>query len=150
MKFFFLFLSLTFLSACAPNVSPDSYSVGSVGAVNRTVAGVIISARTVQIKGTTGVGSTAGAATGAVAGSAVGSGTRANIAGAIGGAVVGGIAGALVEDGLTKQSGREYVIQTENGNLMTIVQGREPEYLVGDKVFILYGNPSRIIKDSRK
>lgn len=149
MKLILLFSSLMFLPACAPNVSPDSYSVGSVGAVNRTVSCVVISARTVQIKGTTGVGGTTGAATEAVAGSTLGGGTRSNIAGAIGGVVVGGIAGAMVEEGLMKQSGKEYVIQTDNGNLMTIVQGREPEFLVGDKVFILYGNPSRIIKDQR-
>ncbi len=137
------------LTGCAPDISPDSYSVGSVGAVNRTIAGTVISARSVDIRGTAGAGGTVGAATGGVVGSGLGHGTRANIVGAIGGAVVGGIAGAAVESSATKQKGMEYVIQTENGNLMTIVQGSTPPFVAGNKVLVLYGSPSRIIADPR-
>lgn len=62
---------------------------------------------------------------GATAGSALGGGVRSNIVGAVGGAVIGGIAGAAIESSATKQTGMEYVVETENGNLMTIVQGEE-------------------------
>lgn len=40
------------LTACAPNISPDSYAAGSVGQVNRTVRGIVVSARPVAIGGT--------------------------------------------------------------------------------------------------
>lgn len=144
-----ILVALTLLMGCTPNVSPNSYSVGSVGEVNRTVAGTVISARSVKIDGTSGLGAASGAAVGATAGSALGGGVRSNIVGAVGGAVIGGVAGALAENAMTKQVGMEYVIQTENGNLMTLVQGETPAYAVGAKVLILYGSPSRIVPDPR-
>lgn len=138
------------LGGCASNVSPQTYSIGSVGQVNRTVAATIISSREIDIAGTTGVGGNAGAMTGAVVGSgAGGNNSRGNIVGAIGGAVVGGIVGSSIEANATKQKGREYVVETENGNLMTIVQGTDPVFAVGQKVLILYGSPSRVIADPR-
>ncbi|NUB05627.1 hypothetical protein FW320_05470 [Azospirillum sp. Vi22] len=136
------------LSACAPDISPSSYAVGSVGQVNRTVRGVVISARPVAIGGTqSGVGAGAGAVAGGAAGSAIGSGVRANIAGAVGGALVGGIIGAMAENAVTRQSGTEYVVQTENSALLTVVQGGGQELSVNQKVLVIYGSQSRIIAD---
>ncbi|AWF33676.1 putative outer membrane lipoprotein SlyB [Klebsiella oxytoca] len=43
----------------------------------------------------------------------------------------------------------EYVIETENGNLMTVVQGNTPLFVEGNKILVLYGSPSRIIADPR-
>lgn len=144
-----LTLLLSALAACKTNVSPTSYSVGSVGQVNRTVAAKVISVRPVEINGTTGAGGTVGGAIGATAGSGIGHGDRANVAGAIAGAVVGAVAGAAIEQSATRQSGFEYVVQTENDNLMTIVQGANPTFAVNDKVLVLYGAPSRLIPDPR-
>lgn len=138
------------LAGCTANISPASYSIGSVGQVNRTIAATVISARPVDINGTQGAGGAAGGAVGAIAGSSIGSGGRANAAGAIGGAVVGAIAGAAIEQATTKQTGAEYVVQTENGNLMTVVQGPTNPFIVGDKVLVLYGSPARIIADPRR
>lgn len=138
------------LVGCASNISPRTYSVGSVGQVNRTVSATVISVREVDVAGTTGVGGAAGTATGAVLGSSVGGNdARSNIAGAIGGAVIGGIAGGAIEGNATKQKGMEYVVETENGNLMTIVQGTETVFAEGQKVLVLYGSPSRLIADPR-
>ena len=141
-------LLITMLAACHPNVSPDSYSLGSVGQVNRAVRGTVISTRLVDISGTSGVGATAGALGGAVGGSAIGSGARSNIAGAIGGAIVGGVAGAVIEEGATQQKGMEYTVETENGALLTIVQGVDTPLSVGQKVIVLYGSKSRVIADT--
>ena len=138
------------LVGCASNISPQTYSVGSVGQVNRTVSATVISVREVDVAGTTGVGGGAGTAAGAVIGSAAGgNNTRGNIVGAIGGAVVGGLAGAAIEANATKQKGMEYVVETENGNLMTIVQGADTVFAEGQKVLVLYGSPSRLIADPR-
>lgn len=151
MKLLAIFgFTVIFLVGCATNISPATYSVGSVGQVNRTISGIVISAREIDVAGTTRVGSGAGSAAGAVVGSgAGGNNSRGNIVGAIGGAIIGGIAGSAAEANATKQKGIEYVIETENGNLMTIVQGIDPIYHQGEKVLILYGSPSRVIADPR-
>lgn len=148
--FTILGIAIITLVGCATNISPKTYSVGSVGQINRTVSATIISAREVDVAGTTGLGGGTGSALGAVAGSgAGGNSSRGNIAGAIGGAVIGGLAGAAIEANATKQKGMEYVVETENGNLMTIVQGTDPVFAAGQKVLVLYGSPSRLIADPR-
>ena len=142
--------SVLALAGCASSISPQTYSVGSVGQVNRTISATVISVREVNVAGTTGVGGTAGSATGAVLGSSVGGNDgRSNVVGAIGGAIAGGIAGAAIEANATKQKALEYVVETENGNLMTIVQGNQTVFSEGQKVLVLYGSPSRLIADPR-
>ena len=145
----FAFLGLIILGGCATNISPNTYSVGSVGQVNRTIGATVISAREVQVSGTNELGGSAGAAAGAVGGSAIGNNGRENVIGAIAGAVAGGLAGSAIEQNGTKQQGIEYVVETENGNYMTIVQGPNPRFSVGQKIFVLYGSPSRLIADPR-
>ncbi|HCJ51643.1 MAG TPA: hypothetical protein DHV67_07315 [Gallionella sp.] len=151
MKMLMVFgVSVLALAGCASNISPQTYSVGSVGQVNRTISATVISVREVNVAGTTGVGGAAGTATGAVLGSSVGGNDgRSNIVGAIGGAIVGGIAGSAIEANATKQKALEYVVETENGNLMTIVQGKDVVFAEGQKVLVLYGSPSRLIADPR-
>jgi outer membrane lipoprotein SlyB len=144
-----LVIASALLGGCASNISTTTYSVGSIGQVNRTVSATVISAREVDVAGTTGVGGNAGTAAGAVVGLGAGSNSRANIVGAIGGAVVGGLAGAAIEANATKQKAIEYVVETENGNLMTLVQGTNSAFSVGQQVLVLYGSPSRLIADPR-
>lgn len=145
-----LFAIVFFLAGCATNISPQTYSIGSVGQVNRTIPGRIISAREIEVLGTTHLGGSSGAAAGAVIGSGAGGGNnRGGLVGAIGGAVAGGLAGASIEANATKQKGMEYVVESENGNLMTLVQGADVVFVVGQRVLILYGSPSRLIADPR-
>ena len=134
-------------SACTTNINPDTYSVGSTQTVQRSVPGVIVGARPVNVQGTNQTGTLIGAAAGGVAGSAIGGGTRANILGAIGGAVLGGIAGSAIEKGVTNQTGIEYSVRTNNGETVTLVQGTSPTFAVGQKVLIVYGKQARIIAD---
>ena len=137
-------LSVT-LAACTRDISPDSYSVGAVGQVNRAVGGVIVSARPVSVEGTrSGLGAGAGAVAGGVAGSTIGGSTEANIIAAVGGAVAGGLAGAAIEESATRQTAMEYVVEAENGALLTVVQGGSP-LPIGLKVLVIYGSRARII-----
>lgn len=140
-------LILFILASCKSNFSGDVYDVGSVGTVGRAVKGVIISVREVKIQGTTGVGAGAGAAAGAVGGAAAfGSDDPASaIVGAIGGAVLGGITGNALENESSKQRGYEYVVETENGSLLTLVQGLNEKLKVGQEVIVQYGPRSRVI-----
>ena len=39
------------------------------------------------------------------------------------------------------------MVQTENGNLLMMVQGTEPVFEVGRSVLVLYGSPLRVIAD---
>lgn len=136
------------LAGCARDITADSYSAKSVGEATRAVPAEVVSVRQVSVEGTRGVGTLAGAGAGGVAGSALGTGSRGDLLGAIGGALIGGIVGAVAEDGLTSQSGYEYVVRTADGGLVTLVQGGEP-LAQGQKVLILYGERARLIPDTR-
>lgn len=138
------------LVGCATDISQNTYSSGAVGQVNRTVAGTVISARLVGVASDGGAGGAVGAVGGGIAGSSLGNGARANAIGALGGAVVGAVAGAAVQRNSSQQSAVEYVVQTENGNLLTVVQGANPPFANGARVLVLYGSPSRVIADPRQ
>ena len=147
-KILLIFLVIFISPSCAPNVSVDTYAVGSVGQVNRAIKGVIISARPVKISGTnSGVGTGAGAGAGAIGGATLGGDAAGMAVGAIAGAVVGGVAGALTEKELTKQTGMEYVVKTNNGALISLVQSDDVAFEVNQSVIVVYGTRSRIIDD---
>ena len=61
------------------------------------------------------------------------------------GAVIGALAGSAIEKGVTNQTGIEYVVKTDNGETLTLVQGPSPAFTVGQKVMVLYGKRARII-----
>jgi outer membrane lipoprotein SlyB len=133
----------TALASCQSNVSPDTYAIGSVGQVNRAVRGTVISARPIAISGSqSGAGVVAGAAGGGIAGFQFGNSGGAAAA-TLAGVVVGGIVGAVAEEALTRQTGVEYVIQTENGSLINIVQGSTPSFAKDQKVIVIYGSRAR-------
>jgi len=52
-----------------------------------------------------------------------------------------------MEEGATRQNGTEYVVETSNGALITVVQGSSPPLEVGTPVIVLYGARARIIPD---
>ena len=148
LKILVVFFVIFALSSCAPNISVDSYAVGSVGQVNRAVKGIIISARSVNISGTeSGIGAVSGAGAGAIGGATLGGDTAGAAVGAIVGAVAGGVVGALTEKELTKQTGMEYVVKTGNGALISLVQSDDVPFKVSQRVIVVYGTRSRIIND---
>ncbi len=51
----------------------------------------------------------------------------------------------MAEKSATGQNGIEYVVETANGALLTVVQGAEPAIAVNEKVLVIYGQRSRII-----
>jgi outer membrane lipoprotein SlyB len=114
-------------TACA-SPSSNTYSVADVGRTIETAPGTVVSSRVVQIKGEpSGYGSLAGAAGGAtVAGATIGSGSGSTIAAILGG-IIGLGAGYLAEERLRDDEGIEYVLQMEDGRLVTLVQNREDE-----------------------
>ena len=136
----------TGLTACTPNINAGSYTTDEVGQAARTAPGTIIAARPVHVaNANSGVGTLAGAAAGGIAGSAIGGGTRANLLGAVGGAVLGGAIGNYAEGSMSSQTGIQYTVRLANKHLITITQGMDPVLNVGQKVYVIFSNPARII-----
>lgn len=140
------------LGACSTNYSPNSYDSRSVGQVNRVERGTVESYRWVQIqRRDSGVGTVAGAGIGAAAGSTIGSGRgrgAENIIGAIGGALLGGLIGSSIEKSGSKKGGFEYLIRTESGAMVSIVQQDTSPLPEGAPVVIMFsGSQSRVVFD---
>lgn len=135
------------LTACAPDISAGSYTTGQVGQAAQTARGTIIAATPVNVQNDGTLGTVIGGVAGAVAGSAIGGGTRANILGGVGGAVLGGAAGNYAEKKLTHQTGMQYTIKLRNGKAVTVTQGMNPVLAVGQRVFVIFGNPARVVAE---
>ncbi|WP_010299025.1 glycine zipper 2TM domain-containing protein [Candidatus Odyssella thessalonicensis] len=143
-----LMLSVALLAAvnmtgCAPRIGGSDYSVAGSGEVSDTLRGVIVGKRVVRInmkdpehQNDPGVGAGIGGVTGVVAGSQFGKGSG-QLAGAAVGALAGAVAGHFAEQSLTEQEGFEYQIDLDNGRLMTIAQGKDPELMVGQRVLVI-------------
>ena len=124
--------------ACTSRIGADQYDTSAVGEVNRAVKGTVVSVRQISIASNNGAGTLIGGAAGGVAGSMIGGS-------AIGGAVVGGIAGNAAQEGLSSQSGYEYVIQLDNGSMVTVSQGNDVLLNPGQKCMVLYGKRARVV-----
>lgn len=147
-------LAVVLLTACARDISSDVYSGPGVGEACETFAGTISNVRVVTVRNTdrpegTGVGAIAGGVGGGIAGSAIGKGAGSTVSTA-GGALAGIIGGALLERKATSQKGLEYIVQLDNGDLVTIVQGKCPALAKGQRVFVMVGcsGRSRVIPQS--
>ena len=125
------------LGGCASSMSGDVYSRDQARKVQRVDEGEVIMVREVTIEGTkSGLGVVAGGALGGVLGSMVGGGKGQTLA-TVGGAVAGGGAGAAVEEAATRQKGLEITVKLDNGEVVSVVQAADREYLVGDDVKVL-------------
>jgi outer membrane lipoprotein SlyB len=134
-------------TSCAREISGDVYNASHVGEASTTHSGVIVHARNVTVEGSenlqdNGLGIIGGGAAGALAGSQFGKGDGNTLA-TIGGAIAGATAGAFAEKALKKQQGTEYIVQLDNGQTMTVVQGPNPAFSVGQSVYVVIGHKGR-------
>lgn len=144
-------LALSLLTGCTASLSPDVYTTRSAEQIHRVEKGVITSRRAVKVTGNNddlGVGAITGGTLGAVAGSQIGGGSGSLAAG-IGGALLGGLAGNQIQQGLSTQTGIEYIVKLRNNSLISIVQAPVPAFNRGEHVLVQYsaeGRP-RLIAD---
>ncbi len=131
------------ISGCAPRIGGSDYSVAGSGEINDTLRGLIVGKRVVRInmknpeqQNDPGAGSMLGLLGGGALGSQFGKG-RGAVAGTALGAVAGAVGGHFAEQALTEQEGFEYQIELDNGRLMTLAQGRDPELSVGQRVLVI-------------
>ncbi len=146
MKRFLSLLCVVALTACAANTDVNHYDSSSVGQVGSASSGVIINARPITISTENGaVGQIAGGIAGGVLGNTIGGSSVANTIGAVGGSVLGGYLGGKAQQGLSTQSGMEYVVKLDSGRAITLTQGTTPVFHVGDEVYVLDGSRARLI-----
>lgn len=140
------FISLT-LSGCTPSISSETCTVYGANQACRTVKGVITNCRLVKVEGCDPVaGTVTGGLAGAIAGSAIGAG-RGSVLAAIGGGLIGAGVGGAMERTLSRQWGMEYVIRTNYGDYLTIVQAPRPAFQRGQHVLVVLGPRARVIAD---
>ena len=141
------------LGACAPSLPPDSVTTRQVGEVSQVERGTVLQARAVTVERSEenlGIGTVAGAGIGGIAGSAIGGDVRFNAIGAIAGAVIGGLIGGAVEDEVSSQTGIEYVVELDEGGIITVVQGDESPLSPGTRVLFIedYSGGARVVADN--
>ena len=141
------------LGACARSLPPDNLTTQQVGEVSQVERGTILQARPVTIEQSPedrGIGTVAGAGIGGVAGSAIGGDIRFNAIGAIAGAVIGGLIGSAVEEEVSSQTGIEYVVELDDGGIITVVQGDDSLLAPGTRVLFIedYSGGARVVADN--
>ncbi len=132
---------LATVSACA-YPGQNRYYGYNVGYPMPVQFGTVVSSRQIEIKGTpTGLGAAAGGAAGGLGGAAIGAGLGSAFA-ALGLALVGLGVGALAEQAVTDQSGIEYTIALETGQVFSLVQNMNAGDTIiapGHRVMVQYG-----------
>ncbi len=144
-KSFFTLLTATFLMGCQSNINSDHYSTNQTGRVSNVSQCTVLNVRYVGVNNDNSSGALIGTIAGGVAGSTIGGGSTANTLGAVGGALLGGLIGSSAEQGLSSQTGIEYIVKLDNGQVISITQGTKDALNVGQRCLVLFGNPSRII-----
>lgn len=149
MKKFFILGLCGILTACAANLDNNRYQTSAAGQINSVQEGTVINVRPVRIATENGgVGSLAGGVAGGAAGSMIGGNSAVNVIGAVGGAVLGGFLGSKAQEGLSAQNGYEYIVKLDSGKAITLTQGNDVVFSVGQPVYVLdanYGDRARII-----
>ena len=146
-KLLVVFAAIGMFTSCAREISSDVYHASHVGEASMTYPGVIIHARQVSAVEherleENGLGIIGGGIGGALAGSQFGKGDGNTVA-TVGGALVGATAGAFAEKALKTQTAMEYIVQLDNGQSMTVVQGPQPTFSPGQPVFVIIGQQGR-------
>ena len=129
------------LAGCTSDYSGNKYEGATVGEVQRTEKGQVISLRKVELKPENSMTGTAlGAVGGGLVGSAFGGG-NAKLLTAAAGAVAGGIAGNAIAS--RTQDGVEYTVKLDSGAVIAIAQAPTPPISVGQRVHVIYSQKGR-------
>ena len=132
-------LLLAFVVAGCDTTSQGSktYTRGQAQTSMQVYYGTVLSVADVTIsREESGLGAVGGAVVGGIVGSTIGSGRGRTLA-TTGGALAGAAAGSAAEKGTGKKAGLEVEVELDDGRLMVIVQEKDDEYAVGDRVRII-------------
>ena len=114
------------VAACS-HPSSTTYGDREVGHTIETAQGSVVSSRVVDVAGEPGfIGAGAGAAVGAAGGGLAVNGPASLLVAIVGGLVGAGI-GYMSEKQLSDRDGIEYILQMDDGRLVTLVQNRQDD-----------------------
>ena len=134
-----------FLGAgCATSQGSKTYTRGQAQQALSVYYATVLRVADVKIETEpSGVGVVAGGVAGGVAGSTIGHG-RGSTLGAVAGAVGGAAAGAVIEKTMGTRSALELEVEIDDGRIMVIVQEKDDEFMVGDRVRVLQSPDGRL------
>jgi outer membrane lipoprotein SlyB len=136
-----LLLSIT---SCARQISSNVYAADRIGEISTTYPGIVRNVRQVCVaEGERLEDNSTGLVGGAVAGGLVGNACGGRFLPTAVGAVAGAIGGSVIEKNLKQQTAFEYIVEIENGGLMTIVQGTDSMFCVGQSVYVIISQTGR-------
>ncbi len=99
--------------------------------------GTVLRVSEVQIQGNqTGVGAVGGAVVGGIVGSTIGGGRGRTLA-TTGGALAGAAGGSAIEQRRATRPGLEIEVELDDGRIMAIVQEKDDDFVVGDRVRLI-------------
>lgn len=124
------------LAACGIGDTNTTYDRHEIGEQARVELGRILQISPIKTSGTNTIGTLTGAGAGAAAGSMIGGNTAVNIIGGVGGALIGGMIGSAAEKNLTSDTAYEFLIQKQNGSLISVVQSNELGLRAGENVLL--------------
>ncbi len=142
-----LLIALMLLSGCT-NYSGKAYSGNEARKAQTVEYGTVVSVQEVIIEGdneTGALGAAGGGVVGGVLGSMVGGGRGRTLA-TLGGAVLGAGLGYAGTKGATTQTALEIMVRLENGQEISVVQGKDVLFAPGDQVRVLRsGRTTRVV-----
>ena len=146
-KHFVIISGVAFLlNGCARDISPNSYSDSHVGEASRTYKGRIVSVRTVNVGpeqlGDSYMGTAVGGIGGGILGNQFGKG-HGRLATTAGGAILGALGGAFAEKELKNQDAFEYIVELQNGEMRTVVQGMDTKFSPGQSILLMISDRGR-------
>lgn len=132
------------LTSCAREISSDVYAANRVGEVPTTYQGVIKNVRQVCVDASESLeDNQTGIVGGAIAGGLVGNAISGQFIPTAAGAIAGAVGGSLIEKKLKQQTALEYIVEIQNGALMTIVQGKDNAFCIGQPVYVIVSQCGR-------
>ena len=126
------------LAGCQPtSMGSKTYRPGQAQSAMEVYYATVLKVAEVQIQHQeTGGGAMVGGVVGGVVGSTVGKGRGSRLATA-GGALAGAAAGSAAERARNTRPGLEIEVETDDGRILVIVQEKDDEFAVGDRVRLL-------------
>jgi len=114
-----------------------TYTRGEAQTAMQVYYGTVLSVADVTIESQeTGVGAVGGGVVGGIVGSTIGGGRGTKLA-TTAGVLAGAAAGSAAEKAKARKAGVEIEVELDDGRIMVIVQEKDDDYVVGDRVRIV-------------
>jgi outer membrane lipoprotein SlyB len=127
------------LGGCQTSQGSKTYSTSQAQTAHSVYYGTVLKVAQVTLqKPQSGAGAIGGAVVGGVIGSTIGQGRGrrlATTAGALGGAAM----GSAAESSAGQKNGLEIEVELDDGRILVVVQEKDDEFAVGDRVRLVQG-----------